>query len=396
MKKTLTLITLCLTALFYSQVGINTETPHATFDVTGKPDNASQLDGIIAPRITGEQLRLKTYTPLQTGAIVYVTNAAVSPLDNQVVNVSALGYYYFDGSVWQKMSTSSSAGIVPEPWNEALTTNFATSNTQNIYQSGSVGIGNADPQNALHVTATADPVRLEGLQAGAASDKMVVADDNGILKVVQQPQIEVLRIGVNGETAGTSYISNEINALRFDKYNDDTELGYAPSYLPNYVNKIPGATFSEGVSLSSFTVPSGDNTVPANRTTDIINLPAGMYEITLRIRTRYPSAGNINSVTNMLISVNNDYYAKIYGSVSSGSSVIDSSVIIDLTFPSSIDFLLDPLATSVTPVVLSDIAEFGLDVCNHKKQILKSEIIIKRLGSSSTSTTCSAKMAPKK
>ncbi|KUJ53885.1 hypothetical protein [Chryseobacterium aquaticum] len=397
MKKIFLTASIVLSTFVYSQtgnVGINTADPKATLDVAGSPTIATKLDGVIAPRITGEQLRLKTYTTDQTGAIVYVTAAALAPLDNQVIKVSASGYYYFDGAIWQTMA-GSSGGTYVEPWNEAATTNPATSNTQNIYQTGNVGIGNTDPQNPLHITATADPARLEGLQTGSASDKMVVADANGVLKTLEVPQVQVLRIGVNGEIAGTSYVSNEINALRFDKYNDDAELGYAPPYFPNYVNTITGSSFTENTSLGSFAVPTGDNAVPASRTTDAINLPAGLYEITLRVRTRYPSAGNINSVSNMIISVNNDYYAKLYGSVSSGSSVIDSSVIIDLTFASSIDFLLDPLATSATPVVLSDIAEFGYDVCFHKKQILKSEIIIKRIGTSSTSTTCAAKKAPK-
>ena len=187
MKKIILSAGLLVSAIAYSQtgnVGINTPDPKATLDVAGSPTITTKLDGVIAPRITGEQLRLKTYTTDQTGAIVYVTEAAIAPLDNQVIKVSASGYYYFDGNIWQTMAGSSGGSSV-EPWNEANTTNSATSNTQNIYQTGNVGIGNTDPQNALHVTATADPARLEGLQPGSASDKMVVADANGVLKNIR-------------------------------------------------------------------------------------------------------------------------------------------------------------------------------------------------------------------
>lgn len=77
-------------------VGINTADPMATLDITGKANDVSRLDGVIAPRITGNQLLAKSYTASQTGAILYVT-AAASSLTGQVAKVTAPGYYYFDG-----------------------------------------------------------------------------------------------------------------------------------------------------------------------------------------------------------------------------------------------------------------------------------------------------------
>jgi len=41
------------------QVGINTTTPQATLQVEGKPSISSELDGIIPPRLTGNQLQAK-------------------------------------------------------------------------------------------------------------------------------------------------------------------------------------------------------------------------------------------------------------------------------------------------------------------------------------------------
>ena len=86
----------------FSQVGINTDTPKSTLDVVGKATDIISLDGITAPRLTGNQLRAKTYTSAQTGALVYVTAADSAPA-GQTVNVTIVGYYYFDGSVWQKI-----------------------------------------------------------------------------------------------------------------------------------------------------------------------------------------------------------------------------------------------------------------------------------------------------
>lgn len=90
-----------------AQVGINNDTPQATLDVTGKPTDTNALDGIIPPRLTGDQLRAKTYTSSQTGALVYVTEADPSP-SGQTTNVTAAGYYYFNGTQWATTGGSSS------------------------------------------------------------------------------------------------------------------------------------------------------------------------------------------------------------------------------------------------------------------------------------------------
>lgn len=58
-----------------------------------------------------------------------------------------------------------------------------------------VGIGTAYPDYQLDVRATANPVRLRGLQSGSTSDYVVTADANGVLR-----QIPVSSIG--GATAG--------------------------------------------------------------------------------------------------------------------------------------------------------------------------------------------------
>jgi hypothetical protein len=84
-----------------AQVGINTDQGQATLDVVGSPAVAAKLDGIIAPRITGTQLRAKNYGTAQAGALVYVTAADSAPA-GQTINVTAIGYYYFDGSKWIK------------------------------------------------------------------------------------------------------------------------------------------------------------------------------------------------------------------------------------------------------------------------------------------------------
>lgn len=136
------LMTLAMTIGFITflnaQVGINTETPATTLDVVGEPADPLKLDGIMAPRLSGDDLRSKSYTAAQTGALLYVTAADSSPA-GQTVNVTATGYYYFDGTVWVK--TSGSGGSDTEPWYNQLTHTGATSNAQDVYMGGSVAIG---------------------------------------------------------------------------------------------------------------------------------------------------------------------------------------------------------------------------------------------------------------
>lgn len=98
-KQVLLLGALFCSTIAFSQTGINTVTPKTTLDVAGKPADITSLDGIIAPRITGDQLRAKTYTSDQEGALVYVTAADTAPA-GQTIDVTASGYYYFNGAKW--------------------------------------------------------------------------------------------------------------------------------------------------------------------------------------------------------------------------------------------------------------------------------------------------------
>ena len=91
--------------LLYCQVGINTTIPKASLDVVGTASNSSISDGIIAPRLTGNELKSKdlVYTTDQTGTLVYVTSPA-SPTSLKTINVTTEGYYYFNGVVWNLLS----------------------------------------------------------------------------------------------------------------------------------------------------------------------------------------------------------------------------------------------------------------------------------------------------
>lgn len=86
------------------QVGINTQSPQATLDVMKNIVDVTKPDGIIAPRLKGIDLKNKDslYTNNQKGTIVYVTEGLdLGNTTLKTANVTRVGYFYFDGEVWQ-------------------------------------------------------------------------------------------------------------------------------------------------------------------------------------------------------------------------------------------------------------------------------------------------------
>lgn len=86
------------------QVGINTNSPKATLDVMKNTVDISKPDGLIAPRLKGSEVKSKDslYNTDQKGTIVYVTEGLdIGNTTLKTANVTRVGYYYFDGEVWQ-------------------------------------------------------------------------------------------------------------------------------------------------------------------------------------------------------------------------------------------------------------------------------------------------------
>lgn len=108
-----TLFAITSIAVSAQNVGINTNTPEATLQVVGSPASTTTPDGIIIPSLTGDQLKAKdaAYTAAKTGAMVYIT-AAASSVTTKTTNVTAAGFYYFDGTVWQRTGRSTQAGQI--------------------------------------------------------------------------------------------------------------------------------------------------------------------------------------------------------------------------------------------------------------------------------------------
>ncbi|KFE97199.1 hypothetical protein IX39_20605 [Chryseobacterium formosense] len=116
--KFILVVALASYATAYSQVGINTDAPNATLDVVASAADITKTDGFIAPRLKGSELKLKDalYASNQTGAIVYITEALLpANTTTKTVNVTTVGYFYFDGAKWVAIS-GGSVGAQTDDW----------------------------------------------------------------------------------------------------------------------------------------------------------------------------------------------------------------------------------------------------------------------------------------
>ena len=91
----------------------DTQEPKATLDI--KTTNSSIADGILLPRLTGDQLAGKgsSYGTDQNSVLVFVT-AAASSLSGKMVNVKSSGFYYYDSAQGVWVSLTSSQSTKPE------------------------------------------------------------------------------------------------------------------------------------------------------------------------------------------------------------------------------------------------------------------------------------------
>lgn len=222
----------------WSQVGINTESPKATLDVTALPNSSSAIDGLIAPRLSGNQLQNKNnlYTSDQEGAIVYVLSASPGTgiADDKTRNVTRAGYYYFDGTLWVPIIISASNGLnVP-------------ATTQNVQLGGSLiqptTISDITSQNYLFFKGT-------GINAISFNDSTLSVDATnsrvGVNTIAPLKTLDVegtLRLSQNIEENTPTRLSNNAKPVYVDTSNGT--LYYGPDGFTTIAGGFrPGTNF---------------------------------------------------------------------------------------------------------------------------------------------------------
>lgn len=151
------LLLLTLPAQAQVAIGTTTPDPNAVLDLT------STNKGFLMPRLaltsTTNPAPLNAFVQ---GMVVYntATTGNVEP-----------GAYFSNGTSWVSIAQASK-----EPWFNAATNEAATTNTQNIYHLGQVGIGTTSPDCELDVTGTGAikvPVGTTAQQPAVAAAGMI-------------------------------------------------------------------------------------------------------------------------------------------------------------------------------------------------------------------------------
>lgn len=106
-----------------AQVGIGTANPAATLDITATPSTGTTVEGILIPRITRQRAKDMLTSP-PTSTLIYITtlDGTLSPT---IANITSVGFYFFNGTVWEKLASGTPNAWIPTG-NSGLsgTTNF--------------------------------------------------------------------------------------------------------------------------------------------------------------------------------------------------------------------------------------------------------------------------------
>ncbi|WP_054510474.1 hypothetical protein [Chryseobacterium sp. ERMR1:04] len=105
-KNTFILLAMLSSGFAYSQVGVNTPDPKATFDIIAKNSTGTttSAEGILIPRV--DRQRAQSMTNVETSTLIYVNTSSTGDQTGTAINIDAPGYYYYDGSVWIKLNAA--------------------------------------------------------------------------------------------------------------------------------------------------------------------------------------------------------------------------------------------------------------------------------------------------
>ena len=83
----------------HSLAGINTPLPQYTLDAVTKTTGVAEPEGLIVPRLTGDQIKARDaqYNDAQKGMLVYATSR-VSSVSTKTADITTEGYYSFNGN----------------------------------------------------------------------------------------------------------------------------------------------------------------------------------------------------------------------------------------------------------------------------------------------------------
>ncbi|WP_449388518.1 hypothetical protein [Chryseobacterium lineare] len=233
MKQLITTAVLLFSMTVFAQVGINNTSPKATLDITAKT-SGTKPEGLIIPQLTGDQIRAATtatptpvYGSNQKGLIIYATVADSAP-SGATANITTPGYYYFDGSVWQKMNGAAAGDTTNDAW--------INDTTNGLIKLGTKADGTARAAGADFVAKDNGQVGIGTSSPDASAALEVASTNKGML---------IPRVALTGSTDQTTIPSPATGLLVYN-------IGSSGLSYEGYVfwNGLEWRTFNNSSSLS--------------------------------------------------------------------------------------------------------------------------------------------------
>lgn len=187
----------------FAQVGIGTTTPNASLDVS-KTDTATSQNlpqGILIPRMTGDEIKVMTVDINQNSMLVYATVPATSRTSTVAEYIDSEGFYYYNASQnrFLKLGANSSVAL-----KGCYISGTYAHNTFNDFDLGLAGINSDKYQFILHETGSnLQYTTITGFKAGI---------DGQLIKIsTQQHNFGIKFINMSSSSA----VGNRINCAAF-------------------------------------------------------------------------------------------------------------------------------------------------------------------------------------
>ncbi|MFC4162844.1 hypothetical protein ACFOWU_04205 [Epilithonimonas zeae] len=229
MKKLSYFLLILSITLIHGQVGINTDTPQATLEVVGKPNDVNHYDGIIPPRISGDLLSAKTYTLSKKGCFVYVTEPFDAITSNpQTALLTEQGYYFFDGDIWRSFTQDGDLNSVALRGNSS-TVELVVKNSLHLDfdKKENYVLGNSrSPISGEYNSIVASDSNITSGKGNSAS-AYAMSQGTVIGKLNYAAGVSALNGIVNGTISGSRNIGIGAGAMSYiTSGNDNISIGY--------------------------------------------------------------------------------------------------------------------------------------------------------------------------
>jgi hypothetical protein len=162
----------------------------------------SHSKGLLLPRMTTAEAATMTAPP--DGMMIFNT-------DSTCICVRRSGLWRSlcaegDGAPWSttgNSNTNPSTNFLGTKDNQSLV--FRTNNAEvmRILTNGNTGIGTTTPTNKLHIVASTNPLRVEGLQGGASTDSVMTVDATGVVRMLRMTDVGANAFAANNGLSKT-------------------------------------------------------------------------------------------------------------------------------------------------------------------------------------------------